>query len=161
MLEWLTHFASQALGVTVAILLLTYILPVIRGKWPESRFGSSEIGTLLEGGGRGSFDVAPPIQQRVNVEFRDADGKPMSVSPLVSVTLRNTYGPSYQLSETVFEGCNPDYIRVGARVEVSIGGGLVRESLRVRLDPDGALLYVKSGHTWAKIFRMLNGDGAE
>jgi hypothetical protein len=83
-------------------------------------------------------------QPTVNVEYRDAEGVLMDLGPFIHAVLRNGRGKANSVNEGVFVDCEPDWIKAGALVHISVQDSLVREELVVQVDLQREMLFVKS-----------------
>jgi len=121
--------------------------PPQRKKWPIEVSGLLE--RALDAGGGGDSTV--------NVEYRDASGTSIDLTPYIKGSLRNGHGRAFNLKESVFELCDPHAIRAGVMVQISLQEGLVKESLRVQLDYEKQILFVQSKKAKTELVDIING----
>jgi hypothetical protein len=143
------HFASTVLAYALALSTILAVLWTLRrfGKrWPVEIVGFLERVLDADGG-----------EPTVNVEYRDASGKQIDLTPLIKGILRNGHGRAFDLRENVFVQCDPQTIRAGAMVLVSLQGGLVKESLCVQLDPEKQILFVQSKKLRMELIDIISG----
>ncbi len=146
------HFFASACEIAAALLLIAGLLWLVRrAGWR----GPLDLVATLETW----FGITPRgahAHPTVNVEYRDTAGELVDLGPLVTATLQNGRGKSYNLREGIFVNCLPDCIKAGAHVQVSIQGGLVRERCTIQVDFDQQTLFVKSGFRRAEIGAKIN-----
>jgi hypothetical protein len=143
------HFATTVVAYALALTAILAVLWTVRrsGKrWPVEIVGFLERVLDAESGG-----------PSINVEYRDASGKPIDLTSLIKGNLRNGHGRAFDLRENVFVQCDPHTIRAGAMVLVSLQDGLIKESLRVQLDPEKQILFVQSKQTRMELIDMISG----
>jgi hypothetical protein len=143
------RFLASTFSVVAGILMistLTYLLR--RTAWGEPLDLVSHLALYI------SRTKSP--MTTVNVEFRDASGALMDLGPFIEVTLRSGHGRSYSLQEGVFIDSHPDWIKVGASVDISIQDGLVREFLTVQIDFEREILFVKSHFKLGEVVAQIN-----
>lgn len=148
-LKDIIHFGTMVVAYALALSAILVVLWTLRrsGKrWPVDIVGFLE--RVLDA------DSAGPC---VNVEYRDASGKPIDLTSLIKGNLRNGHGRAFDLRENMFVQCDPHTIRAGATVLVSLQAGLIKESLVVQLDPEKQILFVQSKKTRMQLIDIISG----
>jgi hypothetical protein len=151
-MEHVVHFVTSALEIASALLVIAAIVWALRrAGWR----GPTDIAGLVENWfGIATTDTDSRLL--LNVEYRDATSVIMDLGPLVTATLQNGRGRTFDLQEGVFVGCHPLVIKAGASVQVAVQGGLVRECLLVQLDLHRQVLFVKSQFTLSEVVSKIN-----
>lgn len=147
--EELVHFATTVMAYALALLIIVLALWTLRKvgwRWPK------ELITFLER----LIDANLFVIQGINVEYRDLTDLLLDLGPYVTASLRNGRGGSFELREGYFTSCDPDRIRAGTVVVVSIQEGLIREILKVQLDLEKQILFVRSRFTHKQVIEQIN-----
>lgn len=160
MTEWLTgasHFlfyAASASGAALVIAGLVVLARFVGIKLPL------DIATFVDDvlahwgiGGHG--------HKVVNVAFLDREGKIISLSHLITVSMHNGSGGVYTLKAGFFRGCDGDVIRASAHVLIDYQDGLFQEYLNVGFDSGHDRLVVRSRFTIDEILARFNADRPE
>lgn len=159
MMEMLLHhareFLPQVMGTMLFFALLALCIAAVRA------FGWKQPLEPVEGI---LHLVHPPRTSLgrdggVNVQFRDADDKLLDLGTLIHAEMHNGHGSSVVLQNGVFMGANPEWIKAGSHVQVSIQSGVFRESLVVQVDIPKQFLFVQSAMRLHDIVRTINGVG--
>jgi hypothetical protein len=93
----------------------------------------------------------------VNVDLQDASGAAMDLGTFVETTMQNGRGNRYKLYEGKFEGCNPNWIKAGAQVDVSYQHGQIKERLAVQIDYKQQRLFIQSKYRLDEVLAVING----
>jgi hypothetical protein len=150
-LEQLAHFLSSALGTSAALLtMLVFILVLKSGGWKAPLDPFSFVDAIMQ------IFRRPVNDGSLNVEFRGPDCRLLLLGPRLEVTLRNGHGGEFKLREGVFRGCNPEWIKAGTWVHVTIQG-LIHLDLSVQLDESKDILFVQSPRSRQEIVGEING----
>jgi hypothetical protein len=153
LLEKLWHFGENVLStgaVLAAFLVLRWLLRLAGVRVFPELFGF--LDHVLENRVTAKNDSLAPV----NLEYRDASGGLMTAGPFISAILRNGHGGPYELRDGIFAACDPTSIKPGATVDVSILEGLVRERLKVQIDRQKQVLFIRSALTLEQLVNQIN-----
>jgi hypothetical protein len=146
------HFVTVVTAYALAlgmIALLICLLKKLGWRWPVEAVGFLE--RLLEGSDKDRET------QKVNVEYRGADGRMLDFGLYVKAIIRNGHGRAVDLRQGAFCGCDPDVFAVGAACVVSVQDGIIKEDLIVQLDLVKKVLFVQSRFDQEQLLAALIG----
>jgi hypothetical protein len=101
--------------------------------------------------------ATPGDRERVNIEYRGADGKVLDFGLFVKAIIRNGHGRPAELCQGAFCGCDPNVFGVGAMCVVSVQDGIIKENLTVQLDLGKKSLFVQSRFNQEQLLAALIG----
>jgi hypothetical protein len=132
------RFLESATGLALAFLVVALVLliaPMMKILFEPAGIVADVLRRIIE---------AITGKATVNVHFRDKHGELMVLGKFIVAVLINGHGRPIILRQGIFDGGDPEYIKLGARVTVLVQDGKVEEKLVIQLDDRQQHLFVQS-----------------